>query len=110
MNYVSKLENPASKSEINRLAHCAFIGEATGVAHDCTVPLPSRESLDPEKWKSLSNKRNPVKEVAERKIGMEVCERCGSRYTTHTSAQTRGADEPTTIFYVCTECEHRWKE
>ncbi|TVY46670.1 DNA-directed RNA polymerase I subunit [Lachnellula occidentalis] len=40
------------------------------------------------------------------KIAM-TCEMCGAKEVKYTSAQLRGADEGSTIFYQC-DCGHRW--
>ncbi|TVY32937.1 DNA-directed RNA polymerase I subunit [Lachnellula subtilissima] len=40
------------------------------------------------------------------KIAM-TCEMCGRKEVKYTSAQLRGADEGSTIFYQC-DCGHRW--
>lgn len=41
--------------------------------------------------------------------GMFQCSKCKSRKTTYTLLQTRSADEPATVFYVCLSCGKRWK-
>lgn len=39
-----------------------------------------------------------------------VCEKCGNKEAWFTEVQIRSADEPATIFYCCTKCEHKWRE
>ena len=41
---------------------------------------------------------------------MFVCPQCSSQRSTYYSLQTRGGDEPMTIFIRCVECEHNWTE
>mmetsp|Transcript_1945 Transcript_1945/g.2714 ORF Transcript_1945/g.2714 Transcript_1945/m.2714 type:complete len:105 (+) Transcript_1945:760-1074(+) len=38
-----------------------------------------------------------------------TCGRCKSIKTTSTQKQTRSADEPMTVFVLCTNCGNRWK-
>lgn len=39
-----------------------------------------------------------------------VCPNCSHDRALFHQIQTRSADEPMTIFYMCCECTHRWKE
>jgi len=39
-----------------------------------------------------------------------ICEKCKHNEATFYLRQTRAADEPTTRFYCCTKCKHRWRE
>ena len=41
--------------------------------------------------------------------GFFKCGKCKTKKTTYTQVQTRGADEPMTIFVTCLNCENRWK-
>jgi DNA-directed RNA polymerase subunit M len=45
---------------------------------------------------------NPTTEV--------ICPNCGHDRAHYTMKQIRSADESETRFFVCTECEHRWRE
>jgi DNA-directed RNA polymerase subunit M len=38
------------------------------------------------------------------------CKKCGNLKAYYWMMQTRGADEPSTRFYRCTECGHTWRE
>jgi DNA-directed RNA polymerase subunit M/transcription elongation factor TFIIS len=40
----------------------------------------------------------------------EVCPKCDHNEIAYDMIQTRSADEPATIFYTCTKCNHKWKE
>ena len=39
---------------------------------------------------------------------MYECPNCDKRKTRYSTAQTRSADEPETVFIYCLECHHRW--
>ena len=41
--------------------------------------------------------------------GVLECGKCGSKKTFSYTKQTRGGDESTTVFAVCSECNNRWK-
>lgn len=43
------------------------------------------------------------------KEGEFQCKRCKSKKIMTSQKQMRSADEPMTVFYHCTDCEHRWK-
>jgi len=38
------------------------------------------------------------------------CPKCDHDEARYFMRQTRAADEPTTRFYICCECGHRWRE
>ena len=38
------------------------------------------------------------------------CPKCKNKEAFWYMRQTRAADEPTTRFYICTECKHKWRE
>jgi len=50
--------------------------------------------------------KDPLANVAE---GINQCSRCGSRRIATFQLQTRGADEPMTVFYTCADCKKRWR-
>lgn len=39
-----------------------------------------------------------------------VCPKCGNTKAYYWVVQTRSIDEPSTQFYECTKCGHRWRE
>lgn len=45
----------------------------------------------------------------EKADGIYQCPRCKGMKTEYTEKQTRSADEPTTKFCFCTDCDYRWK-
>ncbi len=38
------------------------------------------------------------------------CDKCSNNKAYYWTQQTRGADEPETRFFKCTECGHTWRE
>lgn len=38
------------------------------------------------------------------------CPKCGNKEAYWILRQTRASDEPETRFYICTKCNHRWRE
>lgn len=38
-----------------------------------------------------------------------ICPKCGNKEAFWWVQQTRGADEPPTVFYKCTECGYSWR-
>ena len=73
------------------------------------IHLTPRELLCPEKWQKLQDQRLPKNTLKEKKKGTMKCPRCKSWYSEYTTAQTRSADEPSTLFFLCLDCEYRWK-
>jgi len=71
--------------------------------------------LFPEKWEE-SNKRKTEEEkflyethlVSNSKTTM--CYKCKEKNVYVTCKQTRSADEPETIFYLCLTCGNKWKQ
>lgn len=74
------------------------------------------ESFNPFSCESYSNivklskeeddfMQNPIS-VEE---GVNVCHKCGSKKTISYSKQTRAADEGTTVFVICIQCNNKWK-
>jgi len=41
--------------------------------------------------------------------GVLTCGKCGSNKTFSYSKQTRGGDESTTVFAICSNCQNKWK-
>ncbi len=39
-----------------------------------------------------------------------TCEKCGNKVAYYWTRQTRGADEPETRFFKCTQCSYTWRE
>ena len=42
--------------------------------------------------------------------GPYTCDKCTCKKIVHFELQTRGADEPMTIFFTCLKCKYRWKD
>lgn len=70
--------------------------------------------LAPKVWEKaiqkVEKKRNMMVIVREKNNdGLYQCE-CRSKNTTFHQMQTRGADEPMTVFITCHDCDTHWKE
>ena len=84
--------------------------------------LRDRILLPPEDWmpkqfpsthpynKALE-KMKKDREVKKRIVaqGKEKCPECGSRNVIQDSSHTRSADEASTVFLTCGDCDHPWK-
>jgi len=91
------------------------------------VSMTAEELADPEKRKAMekakedifnqnrsdwldANRDNINKTAGIKQVGgLFACEECKSTKTTHYQKQTRGADEPMTVFAQCTDCGYRWR-
>lgn len=69
----------------------------------------SRETLDPEKWNSLSKDRKNEGVVIDKKKGIHRCPKCKSWYTDYQQLQTASADESMRVSVVCLDCDWHWK-
>lgn len=70
--------------------------------------------LYPERWDELKKKhREEQKFLYEQKLAAMttkyVCSKCKKKRVTYYELQTRSADEPTTTFFNCLDCGHRWR-
>ena len=99
--------NPCAQKVLQRLRNNEFkITDIASMTH---------QQLDPEKY-ALYRKlyleeiyKENKKEEKEKIIGMFTCRKCKSQDTTYTQVQTRGSDEPMTVFALCNDCGKRWK-
>ena len=64
------------------------------------------EELNPEKYKSIINKKNLEEYRKNNKATTDAftCSKCKSKKSVISERQTRSGDEPATIFVTCTEC------
>jgi DNA-directed RNA polymerase subunit M/transcription elongation factor TFIIS len=75
------------------------------------VAFLSPSQLDPEKWTFLIKKKE-YREWRENNISYSdtyKCGRCGERKCKVSQYQTRGADEPMTVFVTCLICYNSFK-
>jgi len=64
---------------------------------DTDIYKPDRDATDP----AVGGRSHAM---------MARCRKCkDDRYLSYTPIQLRSADEPTTVFYVCTKCQRFWK-
>lgn len=73
-----------------------------------------REELYPERWQAIMDRALVLQKNAyePRMIAMTdqyTCGKCKKKKITYYELQTRSADEPTTHFFTCLNCGHRWK-
>lgn len=80
--------------------------------HDCVVnhfrqlgPLQSSSRTE----QSLQTRLQAPEETFGEKIETAPCGKCGGTNVTSLAIQTRSADEPTSYYYQCRDCNARWK-
>jgi DNA-directed RNA polymerase subunit M/transcription elongation factor TFIIS len=78
------------------------------------LPFMNHIEIFPENWKELLNEKHKYdKSLCSSKKGIVSdqfkCGRCKQRKCEYYEFQTRGADEPMTIFITCLNCEKQWK-
>jgi len=61
---------------------------------------------EPKKEIVVMGKEDVVAELPKTKI---MCPKCDNMESFWWMQQTRGADEPPTIFYKCTKCSYSWR-
>lgn len=72
---------------------------------------PKEETGTELKETVQSGKKIEVIEQVETHPKMRVrCEKCSNGIAYFWTQQTRGADEPETRFFKCTQCNHTWRE
>lgn len=72
------------------------------------------QELYPAKWESLIEKKTAQDKflfMQKPEINTELytCGKCKNNKCSYFEAQTRAADEPTTIFITCITCGNKWK-
>lgn len=65
-----------------------------------------KETMVGEKKEVVVMKRKEVEELPKTKV---MCPRCEHNEAFWWMQQTRGADEPPTLFYRCCKCGHSWR-
>lgn len=78
------------------------------------VVFKDPKDLAPEVWETAifnANRKRDMMVITKEKNneGLYQC-RCRSKNTTFYQMQTRGADEPMTVFITCHDCDSHWKE
>lgn len=70
--------------------------------------------ISSKKWmpyiQRLMDREKYAQEKVQETSDLFVCPKCENSHTTHYSLQTRGGDEPMTIFINCIDCDHKWTE
>lgn len=80
--------------------------------HD--IPYMKKEELYPERWQQIIDKalvklKNAYEPQMVAMTDQYTCGKCKKKKITYYELQTRSADEPTTHFFTCLNCGHRWK-
>lgn len=99
--------NPDSKLKNKTL----LTNVLSGVINPSHVAFLSPSQLFPEKWAHIVKKKE-YREWRENNIAYSdayKCSKCGERKSKISLAQTRGADEPMTIFVSCLVCYNTFK-
>ena len=68
------------------------------------------EQLHPEKYNKILKKKNieEHKKNNKKTTSAYKCSKCGERKTIVEEKQTRGGDEPATVFVTCQVCGNKW--
>ena len=74
----------------------------------------SCEEIFPERWANIIEKQKlkfkaayEIKQVS--MTDAVRCSRCKNNKITYYDIQTRSSDEPSTTFYSCLICSHKWR-
>ena len=86
----------------------------TGTLKPEEVAMTQAMDLQPELYKPfLDAKRkremlSVLVDSEDKHDGILKCDQCKTYKTRYTELQTRGADEPMTVFAMCLECDYHW--
>ena len=78
------------------------------------VAFLSHQQIKPERWSEIIQ-RKQIRDESKLTTGVKsntslyTCKRCKSKNCTFYEAQTRSADEASTIFVSCIDCGKNWK-
>lgn len=72
------------------------------------------DNIYPERWKEIIDKkvlknRSAYEQTAASMTDKYTCGKCKKNKISYYELQTRSADEPSTHFFTCLHCGHRWK-
>ncbi|KAG9230670.1 hypothetical protein BJ875DRAFT_507166 [Amylocarpus encephaloides] len=99
----------SSTGNMNHVLVC----DCCGADNQDAASKTSTTKSNPANFPSVLRQQRSVIQKVERSdmknttYAQETCSECGRREVRFTSAQLRGADEGSTIFYAC-ECGHKW--
>ena len=111
--YEDKLSNILENlNPLSKLNNKLFLEKIlSGVINPSYVAFLSPSQLFPEKWSHIIKKKE-YREWRENNMAYSdtyKCSKCGQRKSKISLAQTRGADEPMTIFVSCLVCYNTFK-
>jgi DNA-directed RNA polymerase subunit M/transcription elongation factor TFIIS len=72
------------------------------------------DNLYPERWKEIIDQKSlksraAYEQSAAAMTDQYTCGKCKKKKISYYELQTRSADEPSTHFFTCLHCGHRWK-
>ena len=115
--YLSKLKsiysNLKSNSYIGNTNLIKRLKDKEFLPHELAYMNP--QSIYPKKWESLIELKIKMDQAKHDTKAVPMtdrfkCSRCHKKETSYYEMQTRSADEPTTIFITCLNCNSRWKQ
>jgi transcription elongation factor S-II len=79
------------------------------------LPFMSKDMIFPEKWSDIITEeqqkfKNAYETAEVAMTDLVRCGKCKKNKIKFFEMQTRSADEPTTHFYTCISCGHRWRQ
>ena len=79
-----------------------------------TVAFMTHQDINPSRWKSILDRKQIIDESrfnsgVKSNTSLYTCKKCKSKDCTFYEAQTRSADEASTIFVTCLNCGKNWK-
>ncbi len=107
---VSIYRNLDRKSDIGNKDLLRSVKKGGGYELGGMTPM----ELFPENWRELIEKIEATERVLEMQdegvtTDQYTCGRCKKKRCSYYMMQTRSADEGSTIFVTCMECDHKWK-
>lgn len=101
------------KSYINNKTLIERLNNKEFLPHE--LPFMSKNNIFPDKWNDIITeeqmKFKTAYEVSEFAMtDLVKCGKCKNNKIKYFEMQTRSADEPTTHFYTCLSCGHRWRQ
>lgn len=91
------------RSKKNTIFYCRKCGKTYNLNKDITI----------ESKIKTNSVENVIISGGEREKKLpkakSICPKCGNEEAFYYIQQTRGADEPPTIFYTCTKCNYSWR-
>lgn len=97
----------SNKTSGNKELACPKCGFTKAVESEKRRPSKGRIRTREEVVTVIDEQESKIRTLPISKIG---CPKCGNQEAYWWMVQTRGADESTTQFFRCTECNYTWRE